>query len=208
MAVVINHKICDNAQECGGILECPNKAIYWDEKEEKIKIDNSSCTSCHVCESACPVGAIRVADNDEELIAIQREIEADQRTVDELFVDRYGAMPLVESNMITAEQLSQLSSSFTGITIAECYTDDSIQCLAHSVPINHILSWFNQYPKYYKVCCNDSAPSYNISEYPALLLFRDGNFLGSVCGVYEILPENDNYTQEEMLREEILNLLD
>ena len=32
MSVLINFKICDNAEECDGVRVCPINALYWDKK--------------------------------------------------------------------------------------------------------------------------------------------------------------------------------
>ena len=45
MAVLLNYKICDNAAECGGIEICPTGALFWNEANEKIEIDNNLCIS-------------------------------------------------------------------------------------------------------------------------------------------------------------------
>jgi NAD-dependent dihydropyrimidine dehydrogenase PreA subunit len=63
MSVLINFKICDNSCECGGIKICPNGALFWDTKNNKIGIDNEKCISCGICVKECPIGAIKVANN-------------------------------------------------------------------------------------------------------------------------------------------------
>ena len=35
MSVLINFKICDNAEVCGGIEVCPTGALSWDEENEE-----------------------------------------------------------------------------------------------------------------------------------------------------------------------------
>ena len=94
MAVLINFKICDNAKECGGIEVCKTGALSWDEKKQKIKIDNTKCVSCGRCMKMCPVQAIFVAKNAEEYAKIDKEIKKDKRKISDLFIDKYGAAPL------------------------------------------------------------------------------------------------------------------
>ena len=39
MPVIINHKICDQANACGGIGVCPVGAFAYNDKTKKIEID-------------------------------------------------------------------------------------------------------------------------------------------------------------------------
>ncbi|MGK3946424.1 4Fe-4S dicluster domain-containing protein, partial [Streptomyces caeruleatus] len=79
--VLINFKICDNAQECNGIAVCPTGALSWDKNKKSIKIDNEKCISCKKCEKSCMVNAIHVAKNEEEYEKIEEEIKHDSRKV-------------------------------------------------------------------------------------------------------------------------------
>ena len=90
MSILINWKICDNAKECSGIEICPTKALFWDEENKKIIIDNSKCINCGKCVEACKVNAIHLAKTDEEYNEIKKEIDEDPRKISDLFVDRYG----------------------------------------------------------------------------------------------------------------------
>lgn len=201
MAVLINRKICDNAQECGGISECPNGAIYWSDSAASIELNNDLCVSCGICENACPVGAIRIAYSQDEYERINKEIEADQRTAEELFVDRYGAMPMDDDMLIDADDFNSSVEIFTGLTLVEFFSDDSIQCLAHSTPINRVLSWFAQCPHYYKVCSNQQLnDNYGITELPAIVLFDGAKPIRKYCGIVEVYPEREDYSQETQMR--------
>ena len=185
MAVLINFKICDNAKECGGIEVCPTGALSWDEENETIKIDNEKCISCGSCENSCPIGAIRVASDDDEYKKISKEIEDDPRTTKDLFVDRYGAAPLSEFFMIEEKDLNKKIGD--GITLVECYEDDSIQCLLKSIPIKDITSNMPKDTMFYKVEANEELKKkYNINELPTLLLFKNGNLLGKIEGYYQV----------------------
>lgn len=185
MAVLINFKICDNAKECGGIEVCPTGALSWDEENETIKIDNEKCISCGSCEQNCPIGAIRVAYDDEEYKKLSKEIEEDPRTTKDLFVDRYGAAPLSEFFMIEEKDLNKKIGD--GITLVECYEDDSIQCLLKSIPIKDITSNMPKDTMFYKVEANEELKKkYNINELPTLLLFKNGNLLGKIEGYYQV----------------------
>lgn len=185
MSVLINFKICDNAKECGGIEVCPVGALYWDEGNETIKINNERCISCGACERNCPIGAISVAYTDEEYLNKKNEIENDPRTTKDLFVDRYGAAPLSEFFMITEEELDQKIQD--GIVLVECYENDSIQCLLKSIPIKDITFDMPKDTMFYKVeSKNEIKGKYNIVELPSLLIFKENNLLGKIEGYYSI----------------------
>ena len=183
MSVLINFKMCDNAKECNGIDVCPTGALSWDEQNETIVIDNDKCISCGSCEKSCPMGAIYVAHSEEEHKKIQEKIDNDPRTVKDLFVDRYGAAPLSEFFMIESDELDKKIGE--GITLIECYKEETIECLLKSIPIKDITSNMPKDTLFYKVESTDEInQKYDLKEFPSLLLFKNKEYLGKVDGYY------------------------
>lgn len=180
--VIINEKICDNAKECSGIMVCPTGAIFWNETEEKIDVDNELCVSCGKClKEGCPVGAICVVDNEEEYNNEKAKILADERTVEDLFVERYGASVIEEDLLIEQANIEKVLK--TGkYTFIEQFTDDSIQCLLHSIPISEVREEVHLDFDYYKC---DVGVSTDFSLYPTLVIYYDKKFIGKVEGYYE-----------------------
>lgn len=185
MSVLINFKICDNARECGGLAVCPTGAISYDENKESLVIDNDKCISCGLCEKECPIGAINVAKSQEEYNKIKEMIDNDERTIEDLFVDRYGAAPLSEFFMIDSNDIEKKIINDKTVMI-ELYNDDSIQCLLKSIPIKELVKDFSESMLFYKAESNESVEQkYKLEELPALLVFEKGKFLGKVEGYYD-----------------------
>lgn len=188
MSVLINFKICDNAKECNGIAVCPTGALYWDARNETIKIDNSKCISCGKCEKACMVEAIHVAVTNKEYEGISREIARDPRKISDLFVDRYGAKPIHPAFLIDETKFNTEVSESVRVTVAELFSESSIMCLLRSIPIKELFR--NVDIKYRKVELKSDALTrkYGVKQLPALLFFKDGKFAGKVEG-YLGIPE-------------------
>lgn len=197
MAVCINFNVCDNSPECSGIAVCRQGAIYWDEEKENLMggkgmlaIDNDKCVSCGSCisEDGCPVGAIMLADTEEELKKIMDSIHIDPEKVRSLFVERYGAEPIDGQVCIEKDEIENLLTNNDGIVILEEFIEDSIQCLLSSIPIEEILLKIEKmgvwdHLDYYKCDVSDQADVEK--EYPLLKIYRKGNILAEIAGYYD-----------------------
>ena len=133
MPAIINHKICDQANACGGINVCPVGAFTYNEKTKRIEIDNDKCISCGACAKTCPIAAIGVAKTWEEFEELKQAIDEDPRSADDLFVDRFGGDIINENVLIDFENLDKVIKENDKVII-ELFNDDSIMCLLKSIP--------------------------------------------------------------------------
>ena len=180
MAVQINWKICDNDKACGGIAVCPTGALYWNEVESTIGINNDLCITCRKCVvEGCPVGAIIVTDSEDEFELVKLAIENDPHEKEQLFVDRFGAAPISDDVLIEKEALSE--KTLSGVTFVERFTDSSIHCLIHSIKVDDIRYKTGLSFSYFK--CEDLEAD-ETTEYPVLDIYIDGALKGSIEGYY------------------------
>lgn len=192
MPAIINFKICDNAPECGGVAVCPVDAMVYDEEKGTIVINNEKCITCGACESECPIGAIRVAQDDEELAKFEKEIDEDPRTIKDLFVDRYGAVHLSEFFAIESDDLKD-KTGLKELVLVEVNKEESIACLLKSIPIKSITDSINKDIQFFKLIepSDDVIKEYSIKDFPSLLVFKDSNLLGKIDGYFELDNEED-----------------
>lgn len=182
MSVLINFKICDNAEECGGIESCVTGALSWDGENKTIQIDNDKCISCGLCEAACEVGAIQVAQNEEEYVAIQKEYDEDTRQLSDLMIDRYGAQSiqyLIDENSFDDQILHA-----NKLVVAELFKNDTIECMLKSIPIKQLFDGVDIKYRKVELKSDELLKKYQINKLPALVFFKDGKLLGKVEGHY------------------------
>lgn len=195
MSVLINFKICDNAKECGGIAACPNDVLYWSEKDKSIKIDNDCCSSCGQCAEACEIGAISVAHNQEEYDKIKKEIDDDPRIVSDLFLDRFGAQPILPEFQISEDDFQVVVLESTKTVAVEFYNDDSVECLVKCIPITKLIRGQDKKYKKLKVEKDTLLEKFKISKLPSLVFFKDGKLIGKVEGFYGVDKEEELKTE-------------
>ncbi|MDR0859527.1 MAG: 4Fe-4S binding protein [Candidatus Peribacteria bacterium] len=189
MPAIINFKICDNSPECSGVEVCPVKAMIYDEEKDSLVIHNEKCISCGMCESACPIGAISVAKTAKEYDKIQREIDADTRTIKELFVNRYGASPVNNAILLQLKDLdSQLQSNET--VLIEVLDFDDAHCLVKSIPVKELTEFIGDNIPYFKIKGDKSLQEkYQVNTFPSLLVFKSRELVGKIEGYYEIAQQ-------------------
>ncbi|MDR1583055.1 MAG: hypothetical protein LBS55_07345 [Prevotellaceae bacterium] len=190
--ILINRNICDNSPACGGIDVCKNiaEALFWDEKEGRVAYNADLCTRCGECtneERGCPVGALRLAETEEEYTQIEQEIAADTRRIEDLKVERYGAEPIEECISINELDSWLKEQNKTDILLVELFTENSIQCLLYSIKVEDIQANIAKNSKYIKVQLAKEEDIINptIEEVPALLIYKEGKLLGKTEGYYD-----------------------
>ena len=207
--VLINYNICDNAPECSGIAVCPTGALYYDDDAKRIEFDESLCCDCGACADmdgeGCPIGAIRHACDDAEYKNIRAEIDAETRTTAELNVERYGATPIDEDVALEANECEEIASKTSEFLFLEFFTDNSIRCLLHSIPIARLKEKVVDFI-HKKVFVENSEvmesikilKKYELADLPILVCYKDGKNLGEVVGYY---MDKDEDTLVKKLKE-------
>ena len=200
MSIKLNFNMCDNSPECSGMAVCPTGAIYWDEDginalgtKGTLCVDNDKCILCGACvgEEGCPIGAILFSKTETDF-GKEREIDTDQ--VKALFVERYGAEAIDEALCIS--DLKILQREDNNVTVIEEFSDSSIQCLLHSIPVASILEKIKQLMDTTNVCYYKHFVESDDNGFPRLLIYKGNRLLVQINGYYD---EN----QEETLYEEI-----
>lgn len=191
MPVVINFKVCDNAEACNGIKVCPTGAFRWNEEKKTLEIDEEKCINCGKCatsEESCGVGAIRFAKNEEELEKIKREIAEDKRTIKDLMVDRYGAQPINMPFYCKENELEKVTSTKRTVLI-EVFKEETEECLIKSIPVKEVFDMLNIADLTYRKLeaeTDEFIKKYGIKELPSLLIFKSGKMIGKIDGYYSI----------------------
>lgn len=189
MPVIINFKVCDNAEACDAIKVCPVGAFNWNAGKKTLEIDEKKCINCGKCatsEESCKVGAIKFAKDEEELEKIQKEIEDDERTIKDLMVDRYGAQPINMPFYCKENELEKVIATKRTVLV-EVFNEDYEECLIKSIPIKEIFNNLDIPELTYRKLEVETAEfvrRYDIKELPSMLIFKSGELMGKIDGYY------------------------
>jgi NAD-dependent dihydropyrimidine dehydrogenase PreA subunit len=189
MPAIINFKICDNSQECDGLVVCPVKAITWNYKKKTLEINASKCTNCGLCAKSCPVGAIKVATG-ADFEFIKQEFENDTRKTSDLFIDRYGAQSTNKTSLISYTYFQSIINKKNSM-VFEVFDSASTMCLIKSIPIREL---FKKNIIYNRIDINTDKTlikQYKIKELPCLLFFKKCEFKGKIEGYFDTTQKEE-----------------
>jgi len=202
MPGVINYKICDLANACGGLAVCPTKAFSWNKKLKKPEIDNKKCTSCGICVAECPVEAIVVTRTEEEFEEVLEKIRNDPRSEKELWRERLGCQPgrtpplavVVTPNNFEKEVLKA-----EGLIALDVWSEETLDCRYHSVLWDDL--GFAKKIAFKKLDAGKNkelAQKLKAKKLPSLLFFKNSEEVGRREGY---LYHNDMCELREMMGE-------
>lgn len=178
MPALINYKICDSAPECGGITVCPAKAFFWDKKAKRPIIDKKKCLSCGVCARECPVGAILIAETEDEYQKLVEQIKNDPRSEKDLWRERLGTQPGRTpplGKMVTPKNFEKEVLKPGGWLALDVWSNETLDCRNHSILwqdlkiTDKVVLKKVDGGKY-----SDLAERLNINKFPTLIIFKDG----------------------------------
>jgi len=187
MPPIINFKICDNSEDCKAINHCKNGVYVWDTKRKTLTLNHKKCKNCGSCVDICPVKAIRFCISKDDCKKIEDEIERDPRTITELFIDRYGAMPVDDAYVheLTPERF-KMRINIQRPVIVEFNNRDTIACLLKSVPIADIQEQFHPDATYAKFFIQATdMPKYGVTKTPCLRFYYKNELLGAIDEYFE-----------------------
>lgn len=179
--IVINHNLCDEAPECGGIEVCPTGAFHYDYRRKRIAIDESKCTLCLRCTlpDTCPVGCILFARTIGDEKRIKKMIKEDPRTAKWLWQERYGCQPgqtPPTAEIITAENFTSVLDT-NGLKLIDAWHIDYLDCRVHSVLFSDLLKGIKMDVSIFKLDAQEFpkyAKKLKVQEYPTMILL-DGD---------------------------------
>ncbi len=187
--IIINQKICDRSPECLGIVNCPNQALTYDQNLEKVVWDEKKCTFCLKCTlpDSCPISAIIFVRDEESEKEITDAINADTRTEELVWQERYGVQP---GKSAIAEILD--NSTFSTILnsskkfLIDVWHEEFADCRLRSVLYKDLFEGINL--KVYKLDAQkypELAQKLNVTKFPSLIIVQNGNVKSLHTGVIE-----------------------
>jgi len=192
MKIIINHNLCDEAVECGGIEVCPTGAFYYDYKRKRVAIDESKCTLCLRCTlpDACPVGCILFARSIGDAKKIQSMIKEDPRTAKWLWRERYGCQPgktAPKAIEVTTANIDQVLTD-NGYKLIDVWHPDFLDCRINSALFADLLDAAKKKLAIYKLNAStypDLAKKLKVQQFPSLLLYKNDSEIWRLGGLIE-----------------------
>ena len=180
MPIIINHNLCDEAPECGGIEVCKTKAFQYDYKKGVVCIDQSKCSECLNCTlpDVCPVGCILYARNEKESQKINKMIRSDKRTKAWLWKERYGCQPgkTPPKAIIMNESNFKRILNKKGWKLFDVWHYDYLDCRVSSVLIEDLLGSKQKKVEIYKLDAKsfpELKRKLKVKKLPTLILYKD-----------------------------------
>lgn len=178
--IIINHNLCDEAPECGGIEVCPTGAFYYDKKRKRVAIDESKCTLCMLCTlpDACPVGCILFARTIGEAKRIKDMIKQDPRTATWLWQERYGCQPgrtKPTATLINYKNFKHVKAK-KGLKLIDIWHIDYLDCRVNSILFSDLLNGVKENVKIYKLDAHEYpelAKHLKSNKFPTLILMNN-----------------------------------
>jgi len=154
----------------------------------------------------CPIVAIRVAKTQAEYDKIKAEFDADPRRAEDLQVDRYGA-GACETPTLRPEQAADfIAEHHKGLVCLELQPPyDDMPCQLLSIPISELMDLSKIT---YRAVADgkEIADEYGVSEFPALVFFKDASQIGKVEGYFGD-NEEGNCPEKQLLKKFIKDIL-
>jgi len=180
MPIIINHNLCDEAPECGGIEVCPVGAFYYDYKRKKVAVDKKKCIECLKCTlpDACPVGCIIYARNEKEEKKIKKAINNNTKTRKWLWKERFGCQPALtppKAKIVTNSNLDSILK-LNGFKLIDVWHNDFLDCRYHSVLFEDVVGNIKVKITAYKLDGqnnNEVVKKLKIKKFPTLLIYKD-----------------------------------
>jgi len=131
---------------------------------------------------------------------IEKDIENDPRKVSDLFVDKYGAMPMKNSPFDIVHGFEQEILGDDKLAVVELFEDDSIECLLKSIPIKELFADYDLKFRKMEIIA-ELKKEYQVQKLPCLLFFKQGELVGKIEGFYST-------DKKEELKSEINRIMD
>lgn len=191
MPVLIDERLCDRSPACGAARACPEKAIWYDHRQQKIEVDNSRCTDCGICTRYCPAKAVVFARSMAELEQKAAEIQNSNLSKDDLLEKQYGVRPSdpreLGTNLeaVTCETWDQAVLGADLPVVVDLWAEWCAPCRILAPTFKSLAAEYNGRMKFFKLdteACQEVPAQYGVTGIPTMLFFYRGQLLGRLVG--------------------------